>query len=82
MRSAPGSGRRDCHDNGKHFDAALAGLDNGEAVTLPSIADATLWDQYDAARSILFKATQTRKPASRYKIVWSHRGKLRVAPPV
>jgi short-subunit dehydrogenase len=49
-------------------DAALAGLDNGEAVTLPSVADATLWDKYDDARSTLFKATQTSKPAPRYKI--------------
>jgi len=49
-------------------DAALAGLDNGELVTLPSVADGTLWDKYDAARSELFKATQTGRPAPRYKI--------------
>jgi short-subunit dehydrogenase len=49
-------------------DAALVGLDNGEAVTLPSVADATLWDKYDVARSALFAATQTGKPAPRYKI--------------
>jgi short-subunit dehydrogenase len=47
-------------------DAALAGFDNGETVTLPSVADASLWDKYDAARSTLFAATQTGKPAPRY----------------
>jgi uncharacterized protein len=49
-------------------DAALAGLDSGEAVTLPSVADAGLWEKYDTARSTLFAATQTGKPAPRYKM--------------
>jgi short-subunit dehydrogenase len=48
-------------------DAALAGFDKGEAITLPSLADATLWDKFDAARSTLFAATQTGRPAPRYK---------------
>src|ERR1700731_3556827 len=47
-------------------DAALSGLDKGEAITWPTVADATLWDQYDAARSTLFAATQTNKAAARY----------------
>ncbi|KQT57576.1 MULTISPECIES: SDR family NAD(P)-dependent oxidoreductase [unclassified Aureimonas] len=47
-------------------DAALAGLDQGELVTLASVADATLWDAYDAARTNLFAASQTSKPAPRY----------------
>ncbi len=47
-------------------DAALAGLDQGETVTLPSVEDASLWDAFDAARIKLFHATQTKKPASRY----------------
>jgi uncharacterized protein len=47
-------------------DAALAGLDKGEAITWPRVADASLWDMYDAARSTLFAATQTGKPAARY----------------
>jgi short-subunit dehydrogenase len=48
-------------------DAALAGLDNGEAVTWPSVADESLWAKYDAARAALFAATQTGTPAPRYR---------------
>jgi hypothetical protein len=46
-------------------DAALAGLDQGESVTWPSMADAGLWERYDATQSDLFAATQTGKPAPR-----------------
>ena len=49
-------------------DAALAGLDQGESVTWPSVADAGLWDTYDAARSALFAASQAGKPAPRYQV--------------
>jgi short-subunit dehydrogenase len=49
-------------------DAALAGFDQGEKVTWPSVADATLWDSYEDARVKLFAATQTGKPAPRYKV--------------
>lgn len=49
-------------------DAALAGLDKGETVTLPSVEDASLWEAFDAARIKLFHATQTKKPASRYSL--------------
>jgi short-subunit dehydrogenase len=49
-------------------DAALAGLAKGEAVTLPSVEDIRLWEEYDAAREKLFEATQSGKPASRYNI--------------
>ena len=47
-------------------DAALAGLDSGESVTLPSVDDASLWAEFDAARIKMFKASQTKHPASRY----------------
>ncbi|MBY5738904.1 SDR family NAD(P)-dependent oxidoreductase [Rhizobium leguminosarum] len=50
-------------------DAALAGFDKGEDITLPSVADATLWDKFDQARSTLFAATQTGEPAPRYRAV-------------
>ena len=49
-------------------DAALAGLAKGEAVTLPSVEDIRLWEEYDAAREKLFEATQSGKPASRYNV--------------
>ena len=46
-------------------DAALASLDRGEAITLPSVEDATLWDSYDAARQDLYAASQTgNRPAA------------------
>jgi short-subunit dehydrogenase len=47
-------------------DAALAGLDQGEAVTWPNVGDAGLWDTFDTARSTLFAATRTGTPAARY----------------
>lgn len=48
-------------------DAALAGFDRSEAVTLPSVHDLALWDAYDATRATLFGATQNGKPAPRYQ---------------
>jgi hypothetical protein len=48
-------------------DAALAGLDHGEAITFPSLEDDQLWADYDAARLKLLAATQTKRPASRYQ---------------
>lgn len=48
-------------------DAALRGLDQGELITLPSVENADLLKAYDAARTALFAATQTGKPASRYR---------------
>jgi short-subunit dehydrogenase len=47
-------------------DAALAGLDQGERITLPSVEDAQLFLDYDTARLKLLGASQTGKPASRY----------------
>ena len=44
-------------------DAALAGFDMGEEVTLPSVHNVELWTAYEQARSALFGATQTGKPA-------------------
>ena len=48
-------------------DAALAGFDQAEAVTLPSVRDSNMWDTYDAARAALFGVTQTGIPAPRYQ---------------
>jgi hypothetical protein len=47
-------------------DAALAGLDQGEKVTLPSLEDIQLFIDYDQARAKLFAATMSGEPASRY----------------
>lgn len=49
-------------------DAALAGLDKGETVTLPSVEDAKLWADFDRARIKMFQASQTGKSACRYGI--------------
>ncbi|WP_149540030.1 SDR family NAD(P)-dependent oxidoreductase [Siccirubricoccus phaeus] len=49
-------------------DAALAGLDQGEAVTIPPLADIGLWEQAEAARLALFAATRTGQPAPRYGV--------------
>jgi short-subunit dehydrogenase len=48
-------------------DAAMAGFDRREAVTLPSLPEHALWETYDAARMTAFAATQTDQPAARYR---------------
>ncbi|MCL6746267.1 SDR family oxidoreductase [Kosakonia sp. R1.Fl] len=47
-------------------DTALAGLDQGELVTVPPVEDLQLWDNWEAARLALFSASRNGKPASRY----------------
>jgi short-subunit dehydrogenase len=49
-------------------DAALAGLDLGEAVTLPAIEDIALFTAYESARLALAAASANGKPASRYAV--------------
>jgi uncharacterized protein len=49
-------------------DAALAGLDTGETISLPSLEQDGLWTAYDSAREKLFGATQRGVPASRYHL--------------
>ncbi|MET0322257.1 MAG: SDR family NAD(P)-dependent oxidoreductase [Duganella sp.] len=46
-------------------DAALSGLDQGETLTLPSVADAALIARHEAARLALFAASQTGTVAPR-----------------
>ena len=49
-------------------DAALAGLDSGEKVTLPSVENASaLLASFDIARAQLLSASQTGEVASRYR---------------
>jgi short-subunit dehydrogenase len=47
-------------------DAALAGLDLGELITLPSLPDISEWEAYDAARRNLVPKISLNKPAERY----------------
>lgn len=47
-------------------DAALVGLDRGEAVTMPSLHDDGRWQAFDEARARLFEGTQDGAPAPRY----------------
>lgn len=47
-------------------DAALAGLDSGETVTIPPVHDLQLWEAYEQARLALFATSRTGAPASRY----------------
>lgn len=47
-------------------DAALAGFDLGEIITIPSLPDITQWDALDAARKVLAPNLSHTVPASRY----------------
>jgi short-subunit dehydrogenase len=49
-------------------DAALAGFDAGELVTLPAVEDSTLIDGLETARRALFGQLSGTAPASRYGI--------------
>jgi short-subunit dehydrogenase len=49
-------------------DAALAGLDARELVTIPSLPDADDWKRFDAARVALAPNLSHAKPAGRYAV--------------
>ncbi len=48
-------------------DAALAGLDLGELVTIPSLPDIADWNAYEAARQKLLPNLSRQRPAARYR---------------
>jgi len=48
-------------------DAALAGFDQREPITLPSLPDAGHWDAYTAARLTMAQNVGHDKPAARYR---------------
>jgi uncharacterized protein len=50
-------------------DAALAGLDQGEAVTIPSLQDGDDWTRFEAARRALAPKFGNSAPAPRYRAV-------------
>jgi short-subunit dehydrogenase len=47
-------------------DASLAGLDQHELVTIPTLPDLADWEKYEAARKALGPNLSRQKPASRY----------------
>jgi short-subunit dehydrogenase len=49
-------------------DAALAGLDAGELVTIPGLHDASLWTQWEADRRALTPKFANATPAARYGV--------------
>jgi short-subunit dehydrogenase len=49
-------------------DAALAGFDQGETVTIPSLPDKAEWDGFDAARRAMSGKLSSAVPASRYSV--------------
>ena len=49
-------------------DAALAGLDMGELVTIPSLPDASDWSSYETARQAMMPNLSHAKPAARYLV--------------
>ena len=51
---------------GDFVDAALAGLDRGEVVTIPSLEHDTWWDDATAARLRLLPELSRDRPATRY----------------
>lgn len=48
--------------------AALAGFDLGEGVTIPSLPDAADWEAYEAARQNLIPNLSRSVPAARYRV--------------
>ncbi len=48
-------------------DAALAGLEAGEAVTIPALEDLALWQDYDRARGAMLPFLSLSQSASRYR---------------
>jgi short-subunit dehydrogenase len=54
-------------DVGEMVDAALAGLDMGEAVTIPSLPDMAEWWRFNDARLALGPNLSRARAAERYK---------------
>jgi uncharacterized protein len=49
-------------------DAALAGLDQGETITIPSLPDVADWNKLEAARQALKPNLSRSKPAERFNV--------------
>jgi len=48
-------------------DAALSGLDQGEAITIPSLEDLALWQAFSEAREALGPHLSRSRAARRYR---------------
>lgn len=55
-------------DAGDLVDAALLGLDRGEEVTIPPLADEGQWDAYHAARLAMGPGLSRREVGARYRV--------------
>lgn len=53
-------------------DAALAGLDQGELITLPALPEIAAWQAYEEARQRMMPNLSRTTPAARYKVDRSH----------
>ena len=49
-------------------DAALAGLDLGETVTIPSLPDKADWDRHETTRLAMTNKLSSAIPAARYNL--------------
>jgi len=49
-------------------DAAMAGFDQGEFITIPALPDMADWEAYEAAREKLIPNLSRSSPAERYKV--------------
>lgn len=49
-------------------DAALAGLDLGEVVTIPALADKSAWDRHESTRLAMTNSLSSAIPAPRYNL--------------
>ena len=49
-------------------DAALAGLDQGELVTIPVLQDGKVWDSFEAARRAMSSQLGGTTPSKRYQL--------------
>ncbi len=58
-------------ETGDMVDAALAGLDQGERVTIPALPDIADWTAFKTARAALGPNLSHRLPAERFGIARS-----------
>ena len=48
-------------------DAALAGLDIGEQITIPSLLEVADWEAFESARKNVIPSLSRKVPANRYR---------------